>query len=178
MADDTTPQDDQPPQPEATPETGEPKDDGGKGGKEAILADLTRERAERKKAPNELEQLRASQMTETEKAIAEAEARGRTAASTTFGQRLAGAEFVAAAARRNPGFDASAVLGDLNLAKYVSEDGEPDSKGIATAVERLVPAQAGSTRPAGDVGQGVRTTPPVSDMNSLIRQQVAARRGG
>jgi hypothetical protein len=179
MADDPTPQDPAP-TPDAPPAPQDPPapDDLGDAGKKALEAErAARKKAEQehKAAQKELERLRTAQMNDTEKAIAEAEARGRTAASTMFGQRLAGAEFVAAAARRNPGFDASAVLDDLNLAKYVSEDGEPDGKGIAAAVERLVPAQAGSTRPAGDVGQGVRdSTPPrAASLDEAIQRRIA-----
>ncbi len=79
----------------------------------------------------------------------------------TFGQRLARQSFRAAAAQRNPEFDAVAVLDDINLARYVGDDGEPDEDAIRAAVERLVP-QGGRVR--GDVGQGVRNTAPVAEV--------------
>ncbi len=79
----------------------------------------------------------------------------------TFGQRLARQSFRAAAAQRNPEFDAVAVLDDINLARYVGDDGEPDEDAIRAAVERLVP-QGGRVR--GDVGQGVRNTAPVVEV--------------
>jgi hypothetical protein len=116
-------------------------------------------------------------MSESEKAIAEAVARGRTEAITEFGQRLAAAQFVAAAAKRNADFDAASVLEDLNLAKYVTEAGEPDDKGIASVVERLVPERTSNPRPTGDVGLGPRpAAPPPTDGSprSLIAAGIAA----
>lgn len=105
------------------------------------------------------EKARLSAMTEHERAVAEAEARGRSAVLTEVGQRLARTQFVAEAARRNPGYDAAAVLDDLNLARYIGEDGEPDDKAIADAVSRLVPAPDANPRPVGDADLGTRAAP-------------------
>lgn len=139
------------------PATGE--DALGDAGKQA----LDRMKAERNEAAKqlkalqkELEAVRAASMSDAEKAVAEAEKRGQQTATAAFGQRLASAEFVAVAARRNPGFDAKGVLEDLNLAKYVNDNGEPDTAGIAAAVERLVPAADRNPRPSGDADQGPR----------------------
>ncbi len=88
----------------------------------------------------------------------------------TFGQRLARQSFRAAAAQRNPEFDAVAVLDDINLARYVGDDGEPDEDAIRAAVERLVP-QGGRVR--GDVGQGVRNTAPVEVRPGMDRMRYA-----
>jgi hypothetical protein len=177
MADDT-PQDTQDQAPSTEPATGE--DALGDAGKQA----LDRMKAERNEAAKqlkalqkELEQVRQAQMSESEKAIAEAVARGRTEATTEFGQRLAAAQFVAAAAKRNADFDAASVLEDLNLAKYVTDTGEPDDKGIASVVERLVPERASNPRPTGDVGLGPRPAAPVlndGSPRSLIAAGIAA----
>lgn len=139
----------------------------GDAGKQA----LDRMKAERNEAAKqakalaaELEKVRASQMSEAEKAVAEAEARGRATAAGEFAQRLARSEFVALAARRNAEWDAAAVLDDLNLARYVREDGEPDSEALTAAVERLVPAALTDSRPRGDAGFGPRQpSRPVDD---------------
>lgn len=120
---------------------------------------------ENSKATRDLEAQRQASMTEAERAIAEAEQRGRTAATTELGKRLARSSFEAAAARRNPDYD-SAALDFLDLSRFVGEDGEPDAKAITTAVERLVPAP--STTPSFD--GGARTSAgKASDMNSLMR---------
>jgi hypothetical protein len=76
-------------------------------------------------------------------------------------------DFVAEAARRNPEFDAAAVLDDLNLSRFITEDGEPDAKAIAKAVERLVPT-AGPR--FGNADQGPRTSSTVPDFNAELRR--------
>lgn len=152
--------------------------DAGKKAIDAMKAERNQARNELRAMQKELEQLRASQMSESEKALAEAEARGKSAATTAFGQRLAAAQFVADAARRNPDFDAASVLEDLNLAKYVTDDGEPDTKGIAAVVERLVPERApDGPRRFGNPDLGPRPpAPPVTDGSprSLIAAGIAA----
>lgn len=123
---------------------------------------------ENHQAKTELEKQRQASMTEAEKAVAEAEARGRTAAVSEFGQRLARTEFDALAARRNKDFDTAQALEYVDLGKFVGEDGEPDAKAIAAAVERLVPAPADGP-PSFD--GGTRTPPPAQQgMSGLIRK--------
>lgn len=120
-------------------------------------------------AAKELEKQRQASMTESEKAVAEAEARGRTAAASEFGKRLARTEFDAIAGRRNPDFDTASALEYVDLGRFVGDDGEPDSKAIASAVERLVPAPAGGV-PSFD--GGARQAPPAApdSMSQLIRK--------
>lgn len=141
----------------------------GEAGQRALEAERnTRKEAEKraKTLERELNTLRQQGMNDSERAVAEAEARGRTAASTEFGQRLARSEFATEAARRNPGFDAAGILDDLNLARYVGDDGEPDSKAIKAAVARLVPV--GEQAP--DFDGGGRSTSKTTDMNEIIRR--------
>lgn len=125
-----------------------------------LRAEAAKYRTEAKQLKAEVENVRTASLSEAEKAVLEAEQRGRTAVLAEFGQKLARSAFVAEAARRNPGYDAQAVLDDLNLARYVGEDGEPDSKAIAQAVERLVPATTNTTpgMPRPDPSQGPRAT--------------------
>lgn len=132
---------------------------------------LARKNEERAKsnatAAKELERVRAAAMTEQEKAVAEAEARGKTAALAGSGERLARAELRAAAA--TAGVDKATLDGFLeyaNLQRFVGDDGEPDTKAIAAAVQKL-----GGGKPA-DFDGGARTTAAgKTDMNSLIRRQ-------
>lgn len=142
----------------------------GDAGKQA----LDRMKAERNEAAREAKALRAeleaakkATMSETEKAIAEAEAKGRSNATAEFGKRLAKAALDTAAARRNPDFD-TAALEYVDLSRFVGDDGEPDTKAIAAAVERLVPAAGGA--PAGFDGGSRTSSPKGGDMNSLLRQ--------
>jgi len=117
-------------------------------------------------AKAELEKLRKASMTEQEKAVAEAEERGKSTALKTSAVRLARAEFRATAAGR---VDQSALDGFLeyaDLSKFVGENGEPDEKAIEAAVKKL----AGSQRAPSFDGGVRRTAGRVTDMNSLIRQ--------
>lgn len=146
-------------------------EDLGDAGKKA----LDRMKAERneasralKAAQRELEEARKASMSESEKAIAEAKAAGRTEAATEFGQELARERFDALAGRRNPDFDTAKALEYVDLSKFLGEDGRPDAKVIAAAVERLVPVAA-NTPPSFD--GGTRTPAPAgSDMNQFIRK--------
>jgi hypothetical protein len=115
----------------------------------------------------ELEKAQQATMTEAERALSEAEARGRTAAASEFGKRLARTEFDAVAGRRNPDFDTKSALEFVDLSRFLDEDGEPDPKAIKQAVERLVPEPAGGASFDG----GARTTAAKGgDMNSIIRK--------
>lgn len=113
-------------------------------------------------------------MSESEKAVAEAEQRGRTAAVQQYGNRLARTEFDALAARRNPDFKTNDVLEYVDLSRMIGEDGEPDTKALRAAVERLVPAPQGEIAP--DFTGGSRQPPsPVKSFGDELRNQL--RRG-
>lgn len=121
-----------------------------------------------KKAADELERQRQATMSEAERAVLEAETRGRSAAALEFGKRLAKSEFDSLAGRRNSGFDTSPVFEYLDLGRLVGEDGEPDSKAIKAAVDRLVP-EPQPTTPSYDGGARTAASSPVN-MNDLVRR--------
>jgi len=123
---------------------------------------------ENRQAAAQLEKQRQASMTEAERAVAEAEARGRSAAALDFGKRLARTQFDAAAGRRNPDFDTAPALEFLDLGKFVGEDGEPDTKAIKAAVERLVPAPP-SGPPSFD-GGARKSAQGAPDMNQIMRE--------
>lgn len=181
MADDTAPQDSTDSTNDApvdtAPATGEESlGDAGKQALDRMKAERNEAAKQLKALQKELDAVRTANLSEAEKAVAEAEARGRASATSTFGQRIASAEFVAAAARRNAEFDATAILADLNLAKYVGEDGEPDSAEIAKAVERLIPQPISNPRPTGNADLGVRPATTAFDESprGLISAGLAA----
>ena len=119
-------------------------------------------------AATALEKSQRATMTEAERQVSEAKAAGRSEAVTEFGKRLARTEFDAVAGRRNPDFDTKSALEWVDLARFVGDDGEPDSKAIKAAVERLVP-EAVSGPPSFD--GGARTpAAPAKDMNDLLRR--------
>ncbi|MGW6531468.1 hypothetical protein [Streptomyces venezuelae] len=90
-------------------------------------------------AAKELGELRKQSMTEQEKAVEEAAAKARTEERVRLAGKLARQGFLAAAAGRIP--HAAAVADDLNLSRYVGEDGEIDEKELAALVDRLAPAK-------------------------------------
>lgn len=156
---------------ETTDEQGNPDEATlGDAGKQALQR-MKAERDEQKRLARttqaELEKLRNATATEQEKALHAARSEGATEAAKSFGQRLARTEFDAAAARRNPDFDTAGPLEYVDLAKFVGEDGEPDTKAIKAAVERLVPEATGT--PSFDGGSR-RSAPKGNDMNALIRK--------
>jgi hypothetical protein len=102
----------------------------------------------------ELKKIREASQTESEKAVAEAEERGKAAGRTEGASRLVKAEFRAAAAGR---VDKQALDGFLEYVdpmKFVGDDGEPDEKAIEAAIAKLAP----KTEPA--VGRLVRDLKP------------------
>lgn len=105
------------------------------------------------KAAKELEKLRAESMSETEKAVAEAEQRGRTAALTEAGERLAAAEIKAALATIVE--DPAQIVEDLNLRKYLTDEGEVDAEAVGK-LRTKYEAIARPGRPAGSADGGAR----------------------
>ena len=98
-------------------------------------------------AAKDLAELKRQGMSDTEKAVDEAAAAARTEERQRLGGKLARSAFIAAAAGRLP--DAAAVADDLNLTKYVTEDGEVDEKGLAELVDRLAPKNGTGTGAGG-----------------------------
>jgi hypothetical protein len=99
----------------------------------------------------EFEKQRKAAMTEAERAVAEAEERGRTSATEAFGKRLATSEIRAAAADADR--DLAGVFDFLDLTRFITEDGEPDEKAIKSFVDGL-PSRNATRSPRPDANQG------------------------
>ena len=136
-----------------TPELG----DAGKKALDRMKAERDEARRTAKARERELEQFRTASMSEAERAVVEAEQRGRLAVLTDMGKRLARTQFEAAAARRNASYDATSALEYVDLSRFVGEDGEPDSKAITAAVERLVPSAEQTPAPVPSFDGGTRS---------------------
>lgn len=87
-----------------------------------------------KQAMKELDQLRTAQMTDSEKAITEAEKRGREAMMRELGSQIAEAKMRAAAIGKVADVDALIEL--VDVAKFVTADGVDDSA-IEATIERF-----------------------------------------
>lgn len=149
---------------------GDDPDKLGEAGKKALEAERGRAAEADKRAralQRELDALKRNALPDAERAAADAEARGRTAAQVEFGQQLARSEFATEAARINPGFTVDSIADDINWAKFVGPDGERDTHAIVAAAKRLVPK--GEAIPP-DFDGGSRTTTKTTDMNDLIRR--------
>ncbi|MFI2757825.1 hypothetical protein ACH5A3_02945 [Streptomyces echinatus] len=115
------------------------------------------------KAADELEKIRKQNQSEQEKAVEEAEARGRASAAKDYGSKLAQARFEAAAAQA--GVNLSEVAEFISVAQFVGEDGEVDDKAIKAAVAKfakLAPAR-GAARSGGDFSGGSGDQPASLD---------------
>ncbi|MEU7366630.1 hypothetical protein AB0B92_13705 [Streptomyces hygroscopicus] len=115
------------------------------------------------KAAEELEKLRRQNLSEQDKAVEEAEVRGRTAAAKDYGTKLAQARFEAAAAQA--GVNLAEVAEFISVAQFVGEDGEVDDKAIKAAVAKfakLAPAK-GAGRSGGDFSGGSGDQPTSID---------------
>lgn len=122
------------------------------------------------KAQKELETLRQASMTEAQRAVEEAEQRGRSAASADFGQRLAAAEVKAALTGIVP--DPAAIVEDLNLAKYVTDTGDVDQEAV-TALRSKYQALAAKP-PVADLKQGVQSSEARNSLDQQIAEATAA----
>lgn len=138
-----------------------------------IAERITRERAKFADYAD-LKKKAASAMTEQERAVAEAEQRGRSAALATTGVRLARTEIRAEAAEAGLSKEQVETFFEwADLKRFVTEDGEPDSKAIRTAIKKLSGSAPKSTT---NYDGGARTpADKPTDMNALIRQSAFGR---
>jgi hypothetical protein len=107
-------------------------------------------------AAKELEALRRSQMSETEKAVDAAKAEARTAALRELGGKLVDAELRAAAAGRT--VDVDALLEVVDRSRFLTDDGDVDRKALGAWVDRIAPAPADTGPVIPSFDGGVRTT--------------------
>lgn len=116
-------------------------------------------------AAKQLEELRQASLSETERAVADAEKRGRQAALGEYGTRLAAAEIRAALSGIVS--DPAALIDDLNLAKFVTPDGDVDTKAVTALADKYA---ALAPKPVTDLKQGTRpSADPVFDPNAWLR---------
>lgn len=118
----------------------------------------------------ELEKLKAAQMTDTEKAIAQAKAEAAKAAQDEmagkYGRRLVLSEARAALAGRDVA-DPDALLEAFDHSGFL-KDGEPDAAAIKTWAERIAPARQRIPDLGQGRGRGAAAQP--TSINDLIRR--------
>lgn len=127
-------------------------------------------------AVKELDKLRAANMTDTERTIAETKAATRTEVLREVGADRA-ADQVRLAASNRP-IDVDALLEGLDLTKFVNDDGRPDTKAITAYVDRIAPA-APAPEPrvprvtTGPRGSGKPEGDPAQDFAKFITGQLS-----
>jgi hypothetical protein len=119
------------------------------------------------KAKRELEEVRRSQMSESEKAVEAARAEGEKTGRSAATGLLVQARLEAALAHVDDEAR-DALIDGVNTARFTTEDGTPDTTAIRTWAEKVAPKRNGSV----DLGQGRRPASKPTDMNSLIRNAV------
>ncbi len=165
--------------PEAPPQQSEAErlGDAGKQAIDRMKAERNAANSRAKALERELAQLRQASMSEAERAVAEAEARGESRAQQMaverYGKALARERFNALAVQRNPEFDVTRALKRIDLKSFIKDDGDLDDKEIAAAVADLVPEIVGGP-PSFDGGVR-RTASKTPDMNALIRNHLGSR---
>ena len=118
----------------------------------------------------ELAALKAANATDLEKAVTNATTETRSAVAREFGEKLARGTLKAQLSTRMDAKVAEELIADLNIGKFVGDDGEVDEAEITKAVDRLAPAK-GPRR--FDLGQGGRGDGP-----SLDQQIADAQKAG
>lgn len=103
-------------------------------------------------AAEELEKLKAASLSDQEKAVAAARAEGHKEASDKLTEKLLRAEFKAAAAGKLP----EGLVDAIDVKRFLTEDGEPDTGAIAKFVEDNALPETGTTTGVPDFGQGNR----------------------
>lgn len=127
-----------------------------------------------KDAATELDKLRTANMSEQEKAVADAEAKGRTAAAEEYGKKLAAAEFRAAVGAAGLKLGKAADL--IDTTQFLTDKGEVDSDAIKKAVTELTKlAPAGPARSGGEFPGGAGAGTPITEdqLKSMSPEQIA-----
>jgi hypothetical protein len=119
---------------------------------------------------SELDALKAANATDLEKAVSTVATETRSAVAREFGEKLARGTLKAQLVTRMDAKAAEEIIADLNISKYVGDDGEIDEAEITKAVDRHAPAR-GTGRL--DLGQGGRGDGP-----SLDQQIADAQKAG
>jgi hypothetical protein len=118
----------------------------------------------------ELEKLRRESMSDREKELADAEARGRQAATKDLGPKMVRAAFSAAIGDIEDDDEARAVqdtIGALDLAAFITDDGDVDAARVKTVAARITGGTAmGSSGSSSDYGGGRRQSSKPSGIDA------------
>lgn len=129
-------------------------------------------------AAKELETLRASTMSEQEKAVAEARESGRAEAFAEAAVELVDAALAREAGSRLTDDQLSILTGGLDRKAFLDADGKVDLTAVKSFVDGIAPAPQEQPQtpphPLVDLGQGSRGTPPALNSDALLESLKAA----
>lgn len=123
-------------------------------------------------AAKELERLRRDSMSDLEKAVSVARDEARRDAFRETGGRIVDAELRGALNGRN--LDVDTLLEGIDRSRFLTDDGEPDTKAIRRWVDKIAPLPDPNRVPRVAGGPRGAIDQPV-DMNTLIRNQTRRR---
>lgn len=112
-------------------------------------------------AARELEALRATSMTDQEKAVADAKAEARTETLREVGGKLADAAIRVAAAGRP--VDVDALIEGIDATKFLDANGDPDTKAIGAWMDRVAPVADTGRKPNHVAREGTTNSKPGTD---------------
>jgi hypothetical protein len=122
---------------------------------------LEAERKLRRDAERKLADQSKASMSDLDRAVAEAEERGRQAVRAEFGSKLVEAKIEAVAAGRN--VNVEALLEGVDRSKFMTDDGEANTAAITAWMDKIAPQddQTQKKPPQGpDLAQGARGPAP------------------
>jgi hypothetical protein len=138
---------------------------------EELRREAAKYRSESKAKDKRIAEVERQGLTEAQKAIAEARDEAALQVRKEFGVRLTRAEFSTAAATAQ--VDITDLLDDLDLSKFVTDDGEPDSKRISATVSKFAALKGPAKSDRQSFDGGVRATAKTApNMNDFIRNQL------
>ncbi len=144
--------------------------------------DLTPEQVDQlRQAAAELEQFKRQNLSDQERAIADARdqaaAEAREQARREIGGELVAARIEAAAAGRLTGEQLEALVDSIDRTKYLADDGKVDADKVKALVDRLAPPAGDNDkhRRFPDLGQGRRESKPATSV-AAGRELFEARR--
>lgn len=124
-------------------------------------------------AARRLAELEESSKTDAEKAVAAARKEGEQAARSASAPKLVRAEFKAAAAGRLTKEQLDGFLEDLDLNKYLTEDGEVDEERVAKKVDLLAPPADPQRPPSFNGGPRAPEPKRAGSLGEAIQNRLA-----
>jgi hypothetical protein len=130
------------------------------------------------KAAQELEQVKQQSMSDIERAVEQAKSEGRAEGLRVGSVKIAAAELKAAATGRLDADQLATLLENVDLARFLDEDGEVDGEKVAKFIDGIAPKPTEPTEPSFPAfAQGARGSVPLGGdaLEQLLKRTVGTR---